>query len=540
MSGPMWRRASVVAGIVLAATWPATADARSGPGPLPGAVVLPGDATAAATPKAPDRWIVGARPGRRAAAIGRRFGARRIVAHTNTFAVPTARARPLAAALRRAGLLSYAEPNVIVERRAMPMDPLSSHPAAWWNPAVVDPSLTPPPVRPDSKLIAVVDSVVDASHPELAGHTEVVDQGAPGNHGTAVASVASASANNVGFVGIWPGARILSTFNGGDRTTCVDAAAAVSRAAARRPAVINMSYGGTTSCRTHEVATQRAFGAGAMLVAAAGNEFREGNPVSYPAASPHVMAVAAINPDFSSSSFSNENSAVAISAPGTNILAAVPGGFTALNGTSFAAPMVSGAAAWIREVRPNLTAGQVAEVLTDGARDLGQPGWDRRFGWGLLNLAASLNAPTPPFDPLEPNDDIEWIDGTHFVRDRAINGNGRSTSFTASLDFPTDPLDVYRVTVPARRSYLITARPRFGRLVLAAYDSRARSVTQTQFVVGRYGSTGKASTVRLTNRGRKARSFWLSLAPARGGSLNPPYTLSGRLLRRYPATAERH
>ena len=98
--------------------------------------------------------------------------------------------------------------------------------------------------------------------------------------------------------------------------------------------------------------------AGVTLVAAAGNEFDEGNPLEFPASLPHVITVAALTPEDKSAFFSNENAAIDLGAPGVGILTAVPvaydtedgtaDGYQGVSGTSFAAPMVAAAAAWVR------------------------------------------------------------------------------------------------------------------------------------------------------------------------------------------------
>ena len=122
-----------------------------------------------------------------------------------------------------------------------------------------------------------------------------------------------------------------------------------------------------------------------MPVAAAGNEFAEGNPLEFPASLPHVLTVAAVGPDLQPSYFSNANAAIDLSAPGESIMTAVPpahdgdgvaDGYERQNGTSFAAPMVAAAVAWVRAARPELTADQVNQAVRLSARDVGP----RRLG----------------------------------------------------------------------------------------------------------------------------------------------------------------
>ena len=164
--------------------------------------------------------------------------------------------------------------------------------------------------------------------------------------------------NGVGIVGVWPGARALNVPLPSNALTCSASATGVQQAIDAGASVINMSYGSQSLCRAEYNALQRAVSRGIVPVAAAGNEFASGNPPEFPASLPHVLTVAAVNASLNASSFSNANQAVDLSAPGENIMTAVPpgfdtadgtqDGFMALDGTSFSAPMVAAAVAWVR------------------------------------------------------------------------------------------------------------------------------------------------------------------------------------------------
>ena len=134
-----------------------------------------------------------------------------------------------------------------------------------------------------------------------------------------------------------------------------------------------------------------------------------------------------------------------------------PDGFQRLAGTSFAAPIVSGVAAWLMAARPNLTGAQVADILRYSATDVDKAGWDSNTGYGVVNLAGALTREDPPVDTTEVNDDIEWIDGTRFSRaDTPVfkAGNSRKV-YGGYVDAWKDPADVYRIEVAKGRKVTV-------------------------------------------------------------------------------------
>ena len=496
-------------------------------------VVLPAQAGTAKL----ESWLVGARPGRAADAIARRHGAE--VLESGTYLVPRGRARELAAALRWRGLLLFAErdrPAVTAQAaRAVAEDPLDA--SANWRDAIVDPALVPPAVTADSPLLALIDTQIDESHPEFAGSNVTTDRGAPlaNGHGTSTVAVAAAPKNDHGITGVWPGMRALNVAL--PRTAvCSDSVRGIRRAVRAGAAVINMSYGSFGACYSEYRAVQRAVAAGITPVAAAGNEFDEGNPLEFPASLPHVLTVAAVNADNESAYFSNENAAIDLGAPGVGILTAVPprydrrdgapDGYAALNGTSFAAPMVAAAAAWVRAARPELAADQVAQVVRLSARDLGRRGWDPGTGYGLLDLARALSEEPPEADPAEPNDEVEWVDGRALGSPAPYVFTGEPASFRARLDAFEDPIDVYRVRIPARSRLVVFARPLFGDPELAVFRRGARSIRFRRHLVDVSRRPGtRTESVRIRNRSRRAVSALVALGMARGRTLDSGYTL---------------
>jgi hypothetical protein len=474
---------------------------------------LPGDAGVAGARADARTWIVGARPGPAAAAVAARHGARHAgPASTGGWIVERPRARRFAAALRARGLLVYAEPNVLRRPHQVSLehDPLTGS----WRDTVVPPGTTPPPAGPDSPLIALVDSPAQPSHPEFTGGqtSTLRPRDIRDLHGTATAAVAAAPRNGIGMEGVWPGARALNVPLA-PAITCGESADRIADALEAGAAVINMSYGSDQACFLEYVAIQFAVANEVVPVAAAGNEFEDGNPLEFPASLPHVITVASVADDGSSSLFSNANEAVDLSAPGEGIVSAVPpqhdedgtpDGWQPVTGTSFSAPMVAAAVAWIRAARPDLSYDQAAQVVRLSARDVDEPGWDADTGYGVLDVAAALAKAPPPVDKLEPNDDIEWVDGRAFGEpDRAVF-RGRGTKRLRSLvDRLEDPVDVYRVKVRPGRAR-VSVNPSFGDVELAVFNRRADTVGRRRGRLTRRDREGDR-TERYTIRNRTGR-----------------------------------
>ncbi len=262
--------------------------------------------------------------------------------------------------------------------------------------------------RGSGVIVAVVDSGVDATHPDLAGHVRpqidlVADGlvGDPDGHGTHVAGVIAAALNGVGSVGlahqvtVLP-VRVLDADGAGDDATVAQGIIAAVNAGAR---VINLSLGGDGPSSALDSAVKFAVDRGITVVAAGGNSYDQGNPVEYPAALPGVLAVSSIGTDGASSSFANTGWYIDLTAPGEDIVSTIPGGRWAVgDGTSMAAPFVSAAAALVRVANPTLAKSAVDSALLSTARDdEDADGRDDWFGYGLLQAdRAALQAARAP------------------------------------------------------------------------------------------------------------------------------------------------
>ncbi|MCF8543177.1 MAG: S8 family serine peptidase [Candidatus Nanopelagicales bacterium] len=265
--------------------------------------------------------------------------------------------------------------------------------------------------------VAVIDTGV-GYHPDLddqvSSSVDIIGRGngrSDGHgHGTHVAGTIAAEANNgVGVTGLAPNARIMAVKVLSDEGagSAGDVAKGIIWAADNGAEVINMSLGGESKSSAMETAVRYAIERSVVVVAAAGNSGQWGSPLSYPASYEGVLAVGATQSDDAKASFSTANSSVDIAAPGAKILSTLPsGGYASWNGTSMATPHVAAAAALVLERARQLGRSvAVDEILTSTAEDLGAPGRDDQFGFGIvdpLEALASLDADMP--SPLPPQD----------------------------------------------------------------------------------------------------------------------------------------
>ena len=383
-------------------------------------------------------------------------GATLVVPTLRLWRLPSGRGAAALRALRAAGQFTFVEREHVYRVAAVTDEPLQS--TEWWRAAVRVDGLTPPgPGVP----LTIVDSGVFFGHQEFIGRPDFValnvQEPAPlgGRHGTEVASVAAAPANGIGLLGFYPTALFRSydaSLGDGTRLPSSDIAAGIAAAAAAGRTVINLSLGGNTVDAAIEAAVSQAVRSGSLVVAASGNSGLEGNVLSYPGASRHVLTVGATDQNDAVAPFSTQSPFVDLAAPGVDIpvATALDNSYGVGSGTSFASPMVAAAAAWLWTVRPTLDASQVAEILRRSARDIAAPGYDDGSGYGILDMTAALAAPTPIADPGEPNDTLATA---RTVTTRSTP-SGRASGRVAAFD---DPRDFLRVWLPKGKRLTVTA-----------------------------------------------------------------------------------
>lgn len=567
---PAWTR---VPGVVLAAVLLL--------GVVPSALAAGRSDTARVAPRlsvpfaAPDGYVLTVRPGAETAL--RATGATPLMADAGIWQASAAAGPALAAQLRAQALLVAVDRNE--QRQVRATDPL--RPEQWALDAIGLPATAPAP----SRKILVIDTGLDLSHPDIAGRpagTTIAANrqdvsGVDGSvewHGTAVVSTIAAAVDGQNGEGVYPAATIAMwdasrhPMGSCRPSGCIDGSKVIRGlqwAIDHHYDIVSLSLGSSSPIYAEYLAVERAIAHGILVVAAAGNEAQAGNPYEYPAAYEHVLSVGASNPSGTWASFSNVLPTNDLSAPGTEVYAAIARGFDLtsggtvpvacnpfpglaqpgwcqVDGTSFATPITAAAAAWVWSARKGLTAFQLADVLRSGARAApGQTGYDARYGFGLLDVQGALAAKVVPGDLLEPNDDLPMVRGTSgFHRQRAVLRAARKFArITATADFAEDFEDVYRVDLPRGAKKLkLVLRHRSDRtsgadLDVCVYRTTARTVQIKDDRPSRRARLGCSTargarpdvlTVRLP-RGAK-RVYVEVLAPERRSSFADRYTLS--------------
>lgn len=320
---------------------------------------------------------------------------------------------------------------------------MSDPPAVWRQ--LGD---TPAPV-----IVAMIDTGIDWNHLDLSwgdfwvnqgeiigngrdddgngyiddkiGWDFLADTNAPWDydgHGTFTSGLIAAETNNgIGITGLNPHARVmvLKAVNNFGRTRAAHIAEAIRYAADNNANIINLSLGGETISALETDALDYAAAKGLLIIVAAGNEGKSLDTyglVNHPA----VIVVAATDRTGQRAEYSNWGPQISIAAPGEEILSlraratdtlitvadtyqrgsAIVGPdrrYYRATGTSFAAPLVTGAATLIWSQNPSLSADQVRQMLLQSASDIGTPGIDQFTGYGALDVNAALQADPAAF-----------------------------------------------------------------------------------------------------------------------------------------------
>ena len=274
-------------------------------------------------------------------------------------------------------------------------------------------------------VVAVIDSGIDFTHPDLVNQSwrntdEIPDNGidddsndyvddivgwdfrendkdpSPGHpHGTFVAGLIAADDDNNISVGIAPNIRLMALrflndqnrFGGGDWDMFIET---VDYAVDNKADIIQLSIQADgVPPESFHTAIKRAYNSGVVIVSVTGNNEDD---VTYPGRYPEVIAVSATTKGREIASFSSPGEENEICAPGYNVTSIYPAKWTLQigSGTSFAAPLVSGAIALMLSLNNTLSVNTIRTILHETCTDLGITGKDPIFGYGLLNVSAAL------------------------------------------------------------------------------------------------------------------------------------------------------
>ncbi len=411
----------------------------------------------------------------------------------------------------------------------------------------------PPPLYPVK--VAVVDSGVDCSLPDFQGRIALEKSFVGGSacmdtegHGTIVAGEIAGDLDSAGVVGLAFSSQLLvAKVVAPDGSIPLKAeAAAIHWAVNHGARVVNLSFGAVrdpldpaldTYSNVEAKAVAFAVKRGVVVVAAAGNSDEAyATPwpyASWPAALPHVIGVAALTRSGDVPGFSDRDpTLVDIAAPGVGIFSTFPKGLTGAQpnctpqgytdcatgdyhrpeGTSFAAPQVSAAAAVLLGLQPGLTSSQVSTILERHTDDVDAEtgcdacptGRDKYSGWGSLDVEKAVGfldsgAALPPSDRFEPNDKPS----------QAHPLWGKRPAVTATLDYWDDRRDVYRVRLERGQRLHAFAQARWHQ---ASVDLTLLAPTGKVAQSPRPGRTQ-----RLGYRARRAGWYYLVLRVARHG-----------------------
>ncbi|UCG43158.1 MAG: peptidase S8 [candidate division WOR-3 bacterium] len=300
----------------------------------------------------------------------------------------------------------YFEPDCRVRICLFPNDPLfASH---QWDKWLMYADKAWDVVSGTGVKAAVVDNGTDYYHPDLAANFNTAELGydfisndtdpRPDDlsipqafHGTHVAgTIGAVTDNNLGVAG-WAqvqlqAVRVLDDSGNGNTS---DVALGIRWAVDHGADIVSMSLGSQSAPTALVDACKYAEDRGVLLVAASGNE---GDPdINYPARLSQCVAVGATDSLSRRASFSNYGRQLEVAAPGVRILSTAPSSqYGWSDGTSMAAPQVSGVAALVMAANPGLSAKQVRGILSAAAIDLGTSGFDQHTGYGLVNAGRAV------------------------------------------------------------------------------------------------------------------------------------------------------
>lgn len=380
---------------------------------------------------------------------------------------PTASEKAVAALLAKNPHLKFAELDMLAKPAGTANDPYFT--SAWHLPKVGAPTAWDVSAG-SGVIIAILDSGVDAAHPDLAPqlvpgwnfYNNNSDTADVYGHGTKAAGTSAAASNNsLGVASLAGGAQIMpirvtDTAGYGSWSAI---ASGLTWAADNGARVANLSFYGIETSSSARSAAQYVKNKGGLVVTSAGNYGVEETITP----SDTMITVSATDANDAKTSWSSYGNFVELSAPGAGIWTTTKGGgYGAVSGTSFSSPVTAGVIALMMAANPALSAADVQNLLYTTARDLGSAGWDKYFGYGRVNAAAAVQAAqsSSPADRQAPSVSVTSPSGGSVVKglvsigvsasdnvgvsrvDLVVNGTAVASDITSPYAFSWDSTKV--------------------------------------------------------------------------------------------------
>ena len=246
--------------------------------------------------------------------------------------------------------------------------------------------------------VGVIDTGVDVNHIDLRDRIKKYrnftkeDFYDYNGHGTHVCGTIGASKNNIGIVGVAPRCSLFVAKAFSKDGTCEESSiiSALKWLISEKVDVINMSFAADNFTKEYYEVIKESDKNNIVMVAAAGNE--GDNRIGYPAKFKEIICVGAVDYDKKKSYFSSTGDRIDVSAAGSDILSCYPGGrYAVISGTSMATPVITGCIALIKakglkRLKRNLTPEEIKLILAMNSHDLGSPGKDNVYGYGLFSF----------------------------------------------------------------------------------------------------------------------------------------------------------
>ena len=416
--------------------------------------------------------------------------------------------------LAESGLIETVQKNYVYEASEVPDDPMFDRQVHLAQIGAEDAwDMT---VGSEEVIIAIVDTGVDRDHPDLAdkiiggwnAHEGDSDYGDVQGHGTLVAGVAAAlSDNGTGVAGVTWNCPLLAirVTNELGQSSARHIAAGILWALANDADVVNVSFAPLWSNRVVRAVTQEAYNRGSLVVISAGNSGTTTLSRGYNEA----VFVGAITASDGIASFSDRGPFVDLVAPGTGIRSTeFDGGYGLANGTSFAAPVVSGVAALAWSVNRDLRPVSIQTAILATTVDLGTRGKDSLYGFGAIDAAAAVEAAaltvfeadgTPPsVQVIRPTSGTS-IYGRYTVLVAASDqwGVADVVLLIDGVPYATDTRSPYRFVIDTSRFPSGPHEVSFVATDLTGNASEAETVTVT-FRTSSGSATGSSATIMFS------------------------------------------